>query len=76
MSGFFLSPYSVPIVVVAIVVGLPVISSTIKSIARMRYADNGKVKEREAAFRNEIDELRRRVENLETIILDLERKVR
>ncbi len=76
MSGFFASPYSVPIVVVAIVVGLPVISSTIKSIAKIRYADNGREKEREAAHRSEIDELRRRIENLETIVLDLERKVR
>ena len=63
-----------PIVIVAIVVGLPIIMSTIKSIAKMRYAGNERDKERDAACRSEMDELRRRIENLETIVIELERK--
>jgi len=75
MNGSFLnSPYSVPIVIVSIVVGLPIIMSTIKSIFKMRYEGRGKDREQEAAYRAEIGELRRRVENLETIVLELERK--
>ncbi len=74
MLPFFNSPYSVPIVIVAIVVGLPIIMSTVKSIFKMRYAGRALSNEQNEAHKAEINELRRRIENLETIVLELERK--
>jgi len=68
--------------IVAISVGIPVLSGTITRIAKLYYANREKEREisrsAESESLNDIQagmlELKRRVENLETILLDLERR--
>ena len=73
MNAFLMSPFSIPILIVAIVVGLPVISSTVVKLAKMRQDESRSGAEVESALRAEIEALRKRVENLETIVLNLEK---
>lgn len=68
--------------IVAIAVGLPVLSTTTIGISRMYFKH--KEKERDAlkgaesdslgVMQSELSALRRRVENLEAILLDLDRR--
>ncbi|QEN08406.1 hypothetical protein EXM22_10575 [Oceanispirochaeta crateris] len=68
--------------IVAVAVGIPVISGTIIRLMKLYYVN--KEKEREIRRRDESEslddissgmkELKRRVENLETILLDLENR--
>lgn len=73
MSAFLASPFSIPIVIVAIVVGLPILSSTVVKLAKMRQEESRAGSDVENALRLEIEALRKRVENLETIVLNLEK---
>ena len=69
-----------PVYIVAIVVGIPVISSAVTKIVRIYYAN--RAEERSANSETEVEalkdiqaglgDLKRRVENLETILLDLD----
>jgi polyhydroxyalkanoate synthesis regulator phasin len=70
MGTFIASPFSVPV----LIVGIVVISSMITKIAKMRYSSMENSTKADDTYRREIDELRRRVENLESIVIDLERK--
>lgn len=77
-----MNPVMLPVYIVAIVIGIPVISRTILKITKIHYAS--KEQERNFACDTEIEALReiqtglgdlkRRVENLETILLDLENR--
>jgi len=68
--------------IVAIAVGIPVLSGTITRIAKLYYTNRDKEREisrnAESESLNDIQagmaELRKRVENLETILLDLDRR--
>jgi polyhydroxyalkanoate synthesis regulator phasin len=70
MGTFIASPFSVPV----LIVGIVVISSMITKIAKMRYSSMENSTKADDTYRREIDELRRRIENLESIVIDLERK--
>ncbi len=77
-----MNPVMLPVYIIAIVVGIPVISGTVTKIVKIIYADREEVRKRsrdydnEAVLRMETDirDLRRRVENLETILLELDRR--
>ncbi len=68
--------------IVAIAVGIPVVSGTVTKLAKLHYAQ--KEKDREAYLRQENEDLgdiqtgmrdlKRRIANLETILLDLENR--
>lgn len=68
--------------IVAIAVGIPVLSGTITRIAKLHYTNRDKEREmnrsEEAEALGDIQtgmkELKRRVANLETILLDLENR--
>lgn len=77
-----MNPVMLPVYIVAIVVGLPVISRTVLRIVKIHY--ESKEQERDFAGGEEIEALRdiqsglsdlkKRVESLETILLDLENR--
>ena len=73
MNAFLMSPFSIPILIVAIVVGLPILSSTVVKLAKMRQEESKTGADVENALKAEIEGLRKRVENLETIVLNLEK---
>ncbi|KAF0094593.1 MAG: hypothetical protein E1N59_1898 [Puniceicoccaceae bacterium 5H] len=72
-----MSPYLVPVLIVFIVVGLPVICGTLLSIAKMNRRDaKESASSEEAAILQEmhdsLNRLERRIEALETITTDRE----
>ena len=77
-----MNPMMMPVYIVAIVVGIPVISGTITKIVKIHYANRDR--ERESSRDNEVEalkeiqaglkDLRGRVENLETILLELDNR--
>ncbi len=75
MNGFMASPFSVPVLIVAIAVGIPVISSTILKLSRERSRDSRAFEQTESELRAEVESLKKRVENLETIVLELEKHI-
>lgn len=68
MSAFLLSPFSVPV----LIVGIVMISTVVTRIAKMKYAQR-EIGESEEELKREIGELRRRIENLESIVLTLKK---
>lgn len=79
---FTVNPMMLPIYIVGIVVGIPVICGTITKIMKLHYAqrdsDRQSSQDHEMEALREIQlgmrELKRRVENLETVLLDRENR--
>ena len=77
-----MNPIMLPVYIVAIVIGIPVVSGTVTKIVKIIYtnreqerhlnreADDETLKEIETGLKD----LRKRVENLETILVDLDNR--
>ncbi len=77
-----MNPIMLPVYIVAIVVGIPVISGSVTKIVKTIYADREAERNRNRNYESEtikemeavLKDLRKRVENLETILLDLDNR--
>ena len=77
-----MNPIMLPVYIVAIVIGIPVISGSVTKIVKMIYADREAERNRSRSGENQtiiemeavLKDLRKRVENLETILLDLDNR--